>query len=127
VHPCPVTEERTETLAQLIAELRAEYDVTEPQIAAAIGVSVSAVNTWASGKRGGTRGPRRQSLEALAAEYPKFTRERIFAAAKRIPPADLDADAEARVLELYRGLTEEQRRMKEVEMRALNEMNRTGQ
>lgn len=122
-----MTDESTETLAQLIAAIKASYDVTEPQIAEAIGVSVSAVNTWISGKRGGTRGPRRSSLEALAAEYPNFTRDRIFAAAKRIPPANLDADAEERVLELYRGLTEEQRRMKEVEMRALNEMNRTGQ
>ena len=122
-----MTDERSETLAQLIAKLKAEYQVSEPQIAEAVGVSVSAVNYWASGKRGGTRGPRRKSLEALHDAYPKFSRERIFAAASQFTPGPPDADAEERMLELYRGLTDEQRRMKEIEMRALNEANRVGQ
>lgn len=116
-----------ENLPQLIAKLRAEYDVNEPQIAAAIGVHVSTVNTWASGKRGGKRGPRREHLQALADKFPKFTPERIFAAAKRQAPGPPDEDAEARVLAIYRELTEEQQRMSEIQMRALRDSNQTGQ
>lgn len=127
MHPYPVTDERTETLAQLIVDLKAEYDVSEPQIAEAIGASTSAVNAWATGARGVKRGPRREFLQKLHEAYPKFSAERIFAAARRQPPGDLDPDAEARVLEIYRDLTEEQRRITEVQMRALRETNRTGQ
>lgn len=107
-----MTEEHPEeNLPQLLAALRAEYGVSEPQIAEAIGVSVSTVNTWASGKRGGKQGPRRRSLEALAAAYPKFDRERVFAAAQRRAPAPLDDEAEARLLNIFRDLTAEQRRL----------------
>lgn len=116
-----------ENFPQLIARIRAEYGVTEPQIAEAIGVSVSAVNTWTSGKRGLKKGPRTATLEALAAAYPKFSRERIFAAAKRQAPGPLDEDEEARVLEVFRDLTEDQRRIFFVQMRAVADTNRTGQ
>jgi transcriptional regulator with XRE-family HTH domain len=122
-----VTDERHENLAQLIAQLKAEYQVSEPQIADAIGVSVSAVNYWASGKRGGTRGPRRRSLEALAEAYPKFTRERIFAAASRRAPGPLDPSAEARILDIFRELTDEQRELMETQWRPVAEKNRAGQ
>lgn len=120
-------QERTEDLAQLLARLKAEYGVNETEIARRIGTGVSTVNSWANRKRGGKRGLRRASIEALAREFPKFTIEEISRAAGRQSPGPLSPDAEARILELFRGLTEEQQRMKEIEMRALNEMNRTGQ
>lgn len=116
-------DERTENFAQLIARLKDHYKVSEPQIAAAIGVHVSTVNTWASGKRGAKQGPRRAYLQALHDAYPAFSVDEINAAAGRQAPGPLDPDAEQRVLELYRGLTAEQQRMKEIEMRALNEAN----
>lgn len=122
-----MTDERTETLAQLIAELKAEYKVNEPQIAAATGVSVSTINYWASGKRGGKMGPRRSSLEALHAAYPKFSRERIFAAAKRYVPGPMDAAAEERILGIFRDLTDEQRKLMETQWRPVAEQNRAGE
>lgn len=120
-------QERTEDLAQLLARLKSEYDVNESEISRRIGVSPATVNAWVHRKRGTGRGPNREKLIALAREFPKFTEAEIFAAAGRESPGPYDEDAEARVLELYRGLTEEQQRAKVVEMRALNEMNRTGQ
>ncbi|MFI1734003.1 XRE family transcriptional regulator [Streptomyces acidicola] len=118
---------RTEDLAQLLARLKSEYDVSDSEIARRIGVAPATVNAWVHRKRGTGRGPNRDKLRALAREFPKFTEAQIFAAAGRESPGPLNPEGEARILELYRGLTEEQQRAKEVEMRALNEMNRTGQ
>lgn len=85
------------------------------------------MNSWVHRKRGGGRGPKRETLQALAREFPKLTADEIFRAAGRQSPGPLTDEAEARILELYRGLTADQQRMKEVEMRALNDLNRTGQ
>lgn len=120
-------QERTEDLAQLLDRLKSEYDVNESEIARSIGVAPATVNAWVHRKRGTGRGPNREKLRALAQAYPKFTEDEIFRAAGRETPGPLPPDAEARVLELWRGLTEEQQRAKEVEMRALGDMNRTGQ
>ncbi|MET9098340.1 helix-turn-helix domain-containing protein [Streptomyces antibioticus] len=120
-------QERTEDLAQLLARLKSEYDVTETEIARRIGTGVSTINSWANRTRGGKRGPNRERLRALAEAFPKFTEDEIFAAAGRESPGPLDAEAEARILDLWRGLTEDQQRAKEVELRALNDFNRTGQ
>lgn len=120
-------QERTEDLAQLLARLKDVYNVNESEIARRIGVAPSTVNSWKNRTRGGKRGVRPETLRALAAAFPKFTEDEIFAAAGRETPGPLSPESEARILELYRGLTEEQQRMKEVEMRALNEMNKTGQ
>lgn len=117
------TEGRTEDLAQLIARLKSEYDVTETEIARRIGVSASAVNTWVNRKRGTGRGPKAESLRALAREFPKFTEDEIFAAAGRKVPGPLSPDAEERLLQLYRGLTAEQQAFTETQMRALAEHN----
>lgn len=122
-----VNQERTEDLAQLLARLKDEYNVNESEIARRIGVAPSTVNSWTNRTRGGKRGARPEKLRALAAAFPKFTEDEIFAAAGRETPGPLSPDAEARILELWRGLTEDQQRAKEVEMRALNEMNKTGQ
>jgi transcriptional regulator with XRE-family HTH domain len=118
-------EERTEDLAQLLARLKSEYDVNESEVARRIGVAPATVNAWTHRLRGTKRGVKAESLRALAREFPKFTEEQIFAAAGRATPGPLDAAREARVLEYFRGLTEEQQRAKEIEMRALNEANRT--
>ncbi len=111
----------TEDLAQLLARLKDEYGVNDSQIAAAIGVSISTVNTWVHRKRQ----PRPDALRALAAAYPKFTEDQIFAAAGRKTPGPLSRTAEERLLELFRGLTAEQQEIKELELRALNEHNRS--
>ncbi|MFJ2733721.1 XRE family transcriptional regulator [Streptomyces sp. NPDC087317] len=120
-------QERTEDLAQLLARLKDTYRVSDSEIARRIGVAPATVNSWVHRKRGTGRGPNKDKLRALAAAFPKFTEAEIFAAAGRESPGPLSPDAEARILELWRGLTEEQQRSKEVELKALNEMNRTGQ
>ncbi|MFF7561914.1 helix-turn-helix domain-containing protein [Streptomyces pseudovenezuelae] len=122
-----VNQERTEDLAQLLARLKDTYNVSESEIARRIGVAPSTVNSWTNRTRGGKRGARPEKLRALAEAFPKFTEDEIFAAAGRETPGPLSPEAESRILELWRGLTEDQQRAKEVEMRALNEMNRTGQ
>lgn len=111
----------TEDLAQLLARLKAEYSVNDSQIATAVGVSVSTVNTWVHRKRQ----PRPDALRALAAAYPKFTEDQVFAAAGRKTPGPLSPDAEERLLELFRGLTAEQQELQEIQLRALNEHNRS--
>ena len=113
-------------MAQLLARLKSEHDTSYDEIARRIGVSRSAVSSWVNRTRGGKRGPGRENLEALAREY-KLDVDYVFQAAGRATPGPLDAEAEARVIELWRSLTKEQQRAKEVEMRALGEMNRTGQ
>ena len=120
-------QERTEDLAQLLARLKSTYDVNESEIARRIGVAASTVNSWVNRTRGGKRGVRPATIRALAEAFPKFTEEEIARAAGRETPGPMNPDGEQRILELYRGLTAEQKRMKEVEMRALNELNRTGQ
>ncbi|MEU6012041.1 helix-turn-helix domain-containing protein [Streptomyces sp. NPDC047453] len=117
---------RTEDLAQLLARLKDTYGVTDSEISRRIGVAPATVNSWVHRKRGTGRGPNRDKLRALSQAFPKFTEAEVFAAAGRESPGPLSPDAEARIIELWRGLTAEQQRAKEVEMRALNDMNRSG-
>jgi transcriptional regulator with XRE-family HTH domain len=116
--------ERTENLAQLIEAIESTYKVSQSAIARAIGIAPATVNAWKLGKRGSTRGPNPEKLRALHEAFPKFTEERIFAAARRAAPGPLDEDAERRLLDLFRNLTEEQQRAKLIEMRALGEANK---
>lgn len=109
-----------EDFAQALAALKAEYKVSDSDIARAIGVSSAAVGTWVHRQKK----PRRASVVALAAAYPKFTEERLFAALGRERPGPLSNDDEGYFLELIRGLTAEQQEMKKIEMRALVERNR---
>jgi transcriptional regulator with XRE-family HTH domain len=120
-------QERTEDFAQLLARLKETYGVNESEIARRIGVAASTVNSWTNRTRGGKRGVRPGNIHALAEAFPKFTVDEIARAAGRETPGPMSSDGEARIIELWRGLTEEQRRSKEVELRALNEFNRTGQ
>ncbi|MDX3587298.1 XRE family transcriptional regulator [Streptomyces europaeiscabiei] len=110
-----------EDFAQALAALKAEYQVSDSDIARAIGVSSAAVGTWVHRQKK----PRRASVVALAQAYPKFTEERLFAALGRERPGPLSKDAEGRLLELFRELTAEQQEMKEIEMRAIAERNRS--
>jgi transposase len=110
-----------EDFAQALAALKDEYQASDTDIAKAVGVSSAAVGTWVHRKRK----PRRAAVVALAAAYPKFTEERLFKALGRETPGPLDADAEERLLELFRELTVEQQEMKEIEMRAIAERNRS--
>lgn len=117
-------EGQTEDLAQLIKRLKDAYGVNESEIARTIGVAPATVNAWVNRKRGTGRGPNPDKLRALAASYPRFTEAEIFAAAGRKAPGPLNPDAESRLLDLFRGLTEEQQRMKLIELQAINESNR---
>lgn len=124
MHSRPVETEDNppvEDFAQALAALKDEYQVSDSDIARAIGVSSAAVGTWVHRKRK----PRREAIEALAAAYPKFTRERLFEAVGRDAPGPLSPDAEVRLLDLFRELTTEQQEMKELEMRAIAERNRS--
>lgn len=120
-------QERTEDLAQLLARLKDTYNVSESEIARRIGVAPSTVNSWTNRTRGGKRGARPEKLRALAAAFPKFTEEEIFAAAGRETPGPLSLDAQQRILELYGQLTAEQQKLIEAQMRAVADLNRTGQ
>ncbi len=110
-----------EDFAQALAALKDEYQASDSDIARTIGVSSAAVGTWVHRRRK----PRRENVTSLAKAYPKFTEERLFAALGREAPGPLDAPAEERLLELFRELTVEQQEMKEIEMRALAERNRS--
>ncbi len=115
------TDPPIEDFAQVLAALKDEYQANDTDVAKAVGVSSAAVGTWVHRKRK----PRRAAVVALAKAYPKFTEERLFAALGREAPGPLDAAAEDRLLELFRELTTEQQEMKEIEMRAIAERNRS--
>lgn len=124
MHSWPVqTEDHppVEDFAQALAALKDEYRVNDSDIAKAIGVSSAAVGTWVHRRRK----PRRESVVALAKAYPKFTEARLFAALGREAPGPLAPERAQVLLELMRELTAEQQDMKEIEMRALAERNRS--
>ena len=124
MHSWPVETEDTppvEDFAQVLAALKQEYRATDSDIAREVGVSSAAVGTWVHRKRK----PRRENVIALAQAYPKFTEERLFAALGREVPGPLSASREERLLNLMRELTTEQQEMKEIEMEALAERNRS--
>ncbi|WP_327246592.1 helix-turn-helix domain-containing protein [Streptomyces sp. NBC_01320] len=118
-------QEQPEDLAQLIARLKDQYKVSDSEIARRIGVAPATVNAWVHRKRGGTRGPNKEKLRALAREFPKFTEAQIFAAAGRKTPGPLDPDARERILALIGELTADQQEMTEIQIRALVERNRS--
>ena len=118
-------QQQPEDLAQLIARLKDTYGVSDSEIARRIGVAPATVNSWVLRKRGGTRGPNKDKLRALAREFPKFTEAEIFSAAGRATPGPLSPDARVRILALIEELTEDQQEMTEVQIRALVERNRS--
>lgn len=121
MHSYPVEYEgqtTAEDLAQLIQRLKDVYNVSESEIARAIGAAPATVNAWVHRKRGGARGPRRAYLEALAEAYPKFSRETIFAAAGRTTPGSLSDDVEQELRDTFAELTDEQQKLALIQMRA---------
>lgn len=118
-------EGQTEDFAALLKRLKDTYRVNESQIARAINVAPATVNAWVNGTRGTGRGPNPDKLRALAEAYPKFTVAEIFASVGRKVPGPLSPEAEERLLELFRGLTAEQQAIKEIELRAINESNKS--
>ncbi|WP_314411432.1 helix-turn-helix domain-containing protein [Streptomyces sp. DSM 40484] len=109
-----------EDFAQALAALKAEYQVNESEIARAIGVSPATVNTWVHRQRV----PRDAAIRKLANRYPKFSVKRLTDAAGRRAPGPLSPEAEERLLELFKGLTEEQQAMAEIQLRAVRDSNR---
>ncbi|MEU9645512.1 helix-turn-helix transcriptional regulator [Streptomyces sp. NPDC048188] len=110
----------TETFAQVIAELMARYEVNGSDIARAIGGSPSTVSTWINGRKI----PRDEAIRKLAQHYPKFTVQRLSAAAGRKAPAPLAPDARERLLSYLDRLTAEQQEMLEIQAKALADSNK---
>lgn len=109
-----------EDFAQALAALKAEYQVSDSEIARRIDVSPATVNSWVHRKRT----PRDDAIARVSAAFPKFSVKRLSDAAGRKAPGPLTPDAELRLLELFRGLTEEQQEMTEIQLRALRDSNR---
>lgn len=116
--------ERAEDFAQLITRIKDTHGVSESEIARRIGVSAQAVNGWVNRTRGQKRGPNRETLRKLAATF-GIPEEQVFTAAGRRAPGPLSPEAEERIQELYRGLTVQQQKDIEIQMRALAESNRS--
>jgi transcriptional regulator with XRE-family HTH domain len=117
------TPHAADDFAQILKRLRDSYSVTETEVARRIGAHVSTVNNWAHRKST----PRPDAIRAIAREFPAFTEAELFAAAGRKAPGPLSKAAEERLLELFRGLTPEQQELKELELRAINDLNRQTQ
>lgn len=108
----------SETLAQVLAEIKDEHGLTETEIARRIGLHVSTVNNWANGKAA----PRQLALVKLADEFPKYKR-RLFAAAGKRAPAPLAPDRREAVLGIFDRLTEEQQNLLLIQASAVAESN----
>lgn len=114
------TEERTETFADVLADLMTRYGVSASDVARAIDGSPSTVSTWRHGKKV----PRDEAIRRLSAAYPHYSVHRLTAAAGRKAPAPLAPDARERLLEVFDQLTEDQQRLLEIQARAVAESNR---
>lgn len=107
-----------EDLAQLIKRLKETYDVSDSEIARAIGVAPATVNAWVHRKRGTGRGPNPDKLRAISAAFPRFPEAEVFAAAGRKVPGDLHPDARDRIMRLIEELTPEQQELAEATLQA---------
>lgn len=109
-----------EDFAQALAALKADYKVSDSEIARRIDVSPATVNSWVHRKRS----PRDDAIARLSKAFPRYSVKRLSDAAGRKAPGPLSPEAEARLLELFKGLTEEQQGMAEIQLRALRDSNR---
>ena len=109
-----------EDFAQALAALKAEYQVNDSEIARRIDVSPATVNTWVHRRRV----PRADAIARLSKAFPKFSVARLSDAAGRKAPGPLAPEAEVRLLELFKGLTEEQQASFEIQLRAVRDSNR---
>ena len=113
-----------ETFAQAITALKDAYSVSDSEVARrltahGVQVSVAAVNFWVHGKRV----PRAATVRALAEVFPKFSAERLLAAAGKRAPAPQTADEREETLKILDRMTEEQRRMLLIQAKALADSN----
>jgi transposase-like protein len=109
-----------EDFAQALAALKAEYQVNDSEIARSIDVSPATVNSWVHRKRV----PRDDAIRKLSDQYPKFSVKRLSDAAGRKAPGPVSPAAETRLLELFKGLTEDQQASFEIQLRAVRDSNR---
>lgn len=110
---------QAEDFAQTLAALKDHYKVSDSEVARRIGAHVSTVNNWAHGKAN----PRPAAIRALAAQFPAFTEERLFAAIGKRAPAPQTADEREETLRILDRLTEEQRRMFLIQASAVADSN----
>jgi transcriptional regulator with XRE-family HTH domain len=109
-----------ETFATVLARLMDDYGVSGSDIARAINSSPSTVSTWLHGKRV----PRDEALRLLAAAYPRYSLQRLTAAAGRKAPMPASPDRKERILQLLDRMTEEQQEILEAQARAVAALNR---
>jgi transcriptional regulator with XRE-family HTH domain len=107
-----------ETIAQVLAELKDHYRVSDSEIARRIDAHVSTVNNWANGKAL----PRHQALLKLGDLFPRYRRQLFAAAGKRVP-APLPPDRRDAVLAVFDRLTEEQQQMLLIQASAVADSN----
>lgn len=110
-------------LADLITRIKDQHGVNETQIARRIGVVPATINSWVHRTRGSGRGPNRETLRKLAAEF-GIPEQDVFDAVGRKAPGPVSPDAEQRLLALFKGLTADQQETVEVQLRGLVEHNR---
>jgi transcriptional regulator with XRE-family HTH domain len=118
-----------EDLGGLLRRVLAENPgLTQKRIAEAAGIPYATLNAWVTGRRGAGGRIAADDLRALAdALPPAYPAARVFAAAGRRTPADLDAEREARLLEIYRDLDCDQQRALVEMARALARLPRARQ
>ncbi|MBP5931865.1 helix-turn-helix domain-containing protein [Streptomyces sp. LBUM 1479] len=97
----------------------ATYKASQSDIARAVEMSPSAVSLWLRGKKT----PRDDSLAKLAEAYPKFTVQRLTAAAGRRAPAPLTPDRREAVLDIFDRLTQEQQELLLIQAKAVADSN----
>ncbi|MBF9069597.1 helix-turn-helix domain-containing protein [Streptacidiphilus fuscans] len=108
----PRDDQTGEDLAALLRSVLAEHpELTQKQLAESAGIPYATLNAWVTGRRGAGGRIASDDLRALADALPTtVTVARVFAAAGRRTPSDLDAEREARLLELFHELDAGQQR-----------------
>lgn len=106
-------------LAALIERVMTEKDWTLSTLARRSGISVSTLHSWKAGDRAtGSRGPSPASLRKLAAGSGRPVAE-VFQAAGRHVPEPMDDESERRFLHLLRSIDEDDRKVVEAMMQAM--------
>jgi transcriptional regulator with XRE-family HTH domain len=110
-----------EDFAQILQRLKDTHGVSDSEIARRTGVHVSTVNSWVHRKRT----PKKEAIQALHDAFPDFSVHDLSEAAGRKAPGPLGPDAKDRIMALIEGLTKEQQEITEIQLRALNDANRS--
>ncbi|MFZ3569469.1 helix-turn-helix domain-containing protein [Streptomyces sp. BH034] len=102
-----------EDLAALIARLLEETQRNQKELAEASGVKYQTLNAWMNRTRGTSRvapEPLRALADTLRGWGGDVTTKQVFESAGRPVPGPTDAEREARLLKIYRGLSARQQR-----------------